>query len=110
MNCVNCGTVTGSDKYIGSVIGRNYDNKGTVSPVYYLAYSGAPKAAGTKNSSSDSVDNVAAHSFNTPDSTLQSNLNGWSGFEGYGASEWTKDETGYGYIPQSVYELLYKES
>ena len=110
MNCVNYGTVSGSGKYIGSVIGRNYDNKGKVAPVFYLAYSGAPAAAGTKNGSSNTVDNVTATSFKTPDSTLQSNLNSWSGFEGFGATQWTKDGTGYGYIPESVHKILYKES
>lgn len=107
VNCVSYGTVSGGSKYIGSVIGRNYDNKGTVGPVYYKK--GGPNAAGTKNGSSDSVKNVTAFSFNTPDSTLQSNLNGWSGFESYNATEWMKDATGYAYIPQSVYTLLYGE-
>lgn len=107
INCVNYGTVSSSSsKYIGSVIGRNYDDTGTVAPVFYWAYSGAPKAAGTKKGSSNTVDNVTAFSFNTPDSTLQSNLNGWSGFQGYNATDWTKDSTGYGYIPASVYEML----
>jgi hypothetical protein len=110
INCVNYGSVSGYDNYIGAVIGRNHTDKGTVGPVYYNKSVNGCKASGTRSGSEDANDNLEAHSFKTPDSTLQSNLNGWSGFEGYGASEWTKDETGYGYIPQSVYELLYKES
>ncbi len=108
INCVSYGITSGADKYIGSIIGRNYDNKGIVGPVYYKT--GGPYAAGTKNGSSNSVDNVTAYSFKTPDSTHQSNLNGWSGFEGYEATEWVKDDTGYGYIPESVYALLYEQN
>jgi len=107
INCVSYGSVSGSGKYIGSVIGRNYDNKGTVGPVYYKT--GGPSAAGTKNGSSNSVDNVTAYSFKDADSTLQSNLNGWSGYEDYDATQWIKDSTGVGYIPESLFELLNKE-
>jgi len=106
INCVNYGAVSGYDKYIGSIIGRNYDNKGAVGPVYYMT--GGPKAAGTKSGSSDSVDNVTAYAFKTPDGTLQSNMNGWGGFKDYAATSWIKDGTGYGYIPESVYALLYE--
>ena len=107
INCVNYGDVSGYDNYIGSVIGRNYDNSGTVGPVFYKA--GGPNAAGTKKGSSNSVDNVTAYSFKTPDSTLQSNLNGWGSFKDFAATSWVKDGTGYGYIPESVYALLYEQ-
>lgn len=109
INCVNYGEVTGG-KYVGSVVGRNYDNTGTVAPVYYLAYSGAPAAAGTKNGSTNTEDNINAYSFKTPDSTLLSNLNGWSGFQAFGATQWVKDNTGYGHIPESIFTVLYGKS
>ena len=109
MNCVNFAEVTGSTgKYVGTVIGRNYDNKGTVGPVYYYTeVAGSMKAAGTKNGSSDDVDNLTAIRFSSIDSTLQSNLNGWS-YDDYDGTAWVKVTAPglVGFIPESVYELL----
>ena len=110
INCVNYGTVTStSTRYIGAVIGRNNSDKGTVGPVYYDKSVNTVKSSGTKKGSEDSNDNLEAYSFNGPSSMLQSNLNGWSDFEDYEATTWVKDGTGYGYIPESVYEMLYAE-
>jgi hypothetical protein len=35
-----------------------------------------------------------------------SNLNDWSGFSTYGASEGVKANDGNGFIPESVFEML----
>jgi len=108
MNCVNYGKVTGTTgKYVGSIIGRNYHDKGTVKPnAYYTTVNGSLKASGTKNGSEDDYTN--AYKFSSIGSTLQSNLNGWSSIEDFEGSGWTKANDGYGYIPESVYELLEK--
>ena len=108
MNCVNYAKVTSSKKkYVGSVIGRNTDNSGTVAPVYYNKSVNTFLAAGTSGgASTDEVKNLEAHSFNTVSSALCSNLNGWSQIEEFEATEWVDAVSGYGYIPESVFELI----
>jgi hypothetical protein len=108
MNCINYAKVWSyKASYTGAIIGRNTKNEGYVGPVYYNKNTCSYKAAGTENSSSDSVDNLDAHSFtDSNSSTVMSNLNDWSGFSTYGASEWVKANDGNGFIPESAFEML----
>ena len=108
INCVNYAYVSSnSGSYTGSIIGRNKKDKGTVSRVFYDSSVNSIKAAGTEKGSSNSVDNLDARTFTKVDETLRSNLNGWSSFDSYGATKWKKDKNRDGYIPESVYDLLY---
>ena len=108
MNCINYTKVWSYEaSYTGAVIGRNTKDKGYVGPVYYNKNTCSYKAAGTDGGSSDSVDNLDAHSFTDSNSlTVMSNLNDWSGFSTYGASEWVKANDRNGFIPESVFEML----
>ena len=106
-NCVNYAKVTSTTKvYVGSVIGRNTKDKGYVGPVYYNKSVNGQLAAGTSKGSEDECDNLDAHTFSGVSSALCSNLNGWSKMEEFEATDWVDDVTGYGYIPESVFELL----
>ena len=80
LNCYNVGTVKGTNKYVGAVIGRNYKNQGAVHQVYYLKGSatcnGADRnASGTEKGSDDDgkTDNLSAASFTSPASALSRN-------------------------------------
>ncbi|MBR3966397.1 MAG: InlB B-repeat-containing protein [Clostridia bacterium] len=108
INCINYAYVSsGSGSYTASFIGRNKSDDGIVSRAFYNKSVNSLKASGTKNGSEDENDNLDARPFTKIDETLRSNLNGWSGFDSYGATKWKKDNNGNGYIPESVYDLLY---
>ena len=77
LNSYNAGTVKGTDKYVGAVIGRNYEDKGTVHQAYYLKGSAtcngqSRNASGTKTGSDNdgSTKNLSAAYFTAPDSAL----------------------------------------
>lgn len=58
-NCVNAGSVTGSNGYRGAIVGRNNEDDGYVEQGYYLRYS-APGRKGT-GTESDAEDDDAKH-------------------------------------------------
>ncbi len=78
-NCYTAGKVYGSATsyiYVGAVIGRNKNNNGYVSNVYYLKgsasnYKGTVKGAGTKSGSEDSAKNLQTGYFTSPTSQMQ---------------------------------------
>ena len=108
MNCINYAKVWSYEvSYTGAIIGRNTSDEGYVGPVYYDKSVCTVKASGNKDGASDSDPNLSAYTFTDRNSaTVQSNLNDWSGFSTYGASEWVKANDRNGFIPESVFEML----
>lgn len=108
LNCsvgtvVNYGTVSGTGNYVGAIIGRNTENDGNISYAFYQKH-GDLKAAGTKNGSTDETTNLfRITAFDKPDRILLNALNE------RGKQEWVADENGHGYIPESLYSLVYPE-
>lgn len=76
INCYTTGTIKGTDKYVGAVIGRNYKDKGYVGGCYYLYQSatcngGYRNAAGTeKGSLTDGAKGTDTAYFTSPTSAL----------------------------------------
>lgn len=77
LNSYNAGTVKGTIYYVGAVVGRNYEDDGTVHQAYYLNGSAtcngqSRNASGNKNGSDNdgSTKHLSAAYFTAPDSAL----------------------------------------